>query len=139
MSLPVNQQRILDQIEGRLRAHDSRLAAMFGSFTRLTRHEEMPQVEQLKPGRWRGAPRTRGRAGGPQWTLFVPFAVFAVLSAFIIGLLVTSAHGTCAPRATRSGSAGPAGSAGSAARASSLTTACTARPVTFWPNVAGPG
>jgi len=51
MSLPAGQQRILNAIEEALRVHDSRLASMFATFTRLTRQEEMPEVEQLKQRR----------------------------------------------------------------------------------------
>ena len=50
MSLPASQQRILDGIEDGLQAHDVRLAALFATFTRLTRQEEMPKAEELKPG-----------------------------------------------------------------------------------------
>ena len=62
MSLPDSQQRILDGIATTLRAHDSGLASMFATFTRLTSHDAMPETEQLKPGgAWRGC-RGGGRA-----------------------------------------------------------------------------
>ena len=48
MSLPMSQQRILDRIEGILRDSDPRLTALFVIFTRLTRDEEMPRIEELR-------------------------------------------------------------------------------------------
>jgi hypothetical protein len=101
MSLPAGQQRMLDGIADRLRTHDSALASLFATFTRLTKHEEMPGIEQLNPGRltatagrkWR-AGRVSGRgAGVPRWHVrwiaLVPVAVVAVVSAFAVVLAVT--------------------------------------------------
>jgi hypothetical protein len=48
MSLPPSQQRILERIEGMLRVSDPRLTALFTIFTRLTRDEEMPSIEELR-------------------------------------------------------------------------------------------
>ena len=48
MSLPSKQQRVLDRIESILQDSDPRLAAMFVIFTRLTRDEEMPRLEELR-------------------------------------------------------------------------------------------
>jgi hypothetical protein len=112
MSLPAGQQRVLDRIEDALRAHDSRLAAMFGIFGRLTRHEAMPEVERLRPagpGGGTGAVGWRASvAAGPvRWVAFVPFAIMVVLSAVIIGLLVTSTTST--QRGCATGAAATAG------------------------------
>jgi hypothetical protein len=49
MSLPGCQQRALDRIEQALVAEDPRLGLRFAFFTRLTRHEAMPETEQV-PG-----------------------------------------------------------------------------------------
>ncbi len=149
MNLPAGQQRILDGIEEGLRRHDSRLASMFATFTRLTKHEEMPEVERLKPPRRspfsRTRPRTRrqrnsraqrdtvgqgagervgsggNRSAGPrpggrsgqwssggtadadpgwwnrrlQWIALIPIAVLAVLSAIVVGILVTANGNQC--------------------------------------------
>jgi hypothetical protein len=95
MSLPVAQQRILDGIEDGLRAHDSRLASMFATFTRLTRQEEMPWFEQLRPRRRKGgSARRRGSRprSGLRYVAFLPVVLVAVLSAVVIGLLVSSSH-----------------------------------------------
>jgi hypothetical protein len=49
MSLPATQQRILVKIEGGLRESDPALSSRFVMFTRLTRGEAMPGIEQIKP------------------------------------------------------------------------------------------
>lgn len=48
MSLPTGQQRVLERIEGKLAESDPRLASLFSLFTRLTRAEKMPWIEQVK-------------------------------------------------------------------------------------------
>lgn len=47
MSLPAIQEHLLLGMEGELQASEPRLAAMFAIFTRLTRDEELPRLEQL--------------------------------------------------------------------------------------------
>lgn len=47
MSLPVGQQRVLDDIEGALQASEPRLASMYAIFTRLTKNETRPRREEL--------------------------------------------------------------------------------------------
>ena len=106
MSLPAGQQRMLDGIEDWMRAHDSRLASLFATFTRLTRHEEMPGFEQLtlprssrvrsrqRPGPAPGL-RAVGLGGRVRWLALVPVALVAVASAFVIGLAVVSDPGQC--------------------------------------------
>src|ERR1035438_5963950 len=96
VSLPPKQQRVLDRIESILRDSDPRLMAMFVIFTRLTRDEEMPRLEELRArlGRlrtwisWRTAP-VRRRAGQPSQRLrailFFPAALVAMLCALLIG------------------------------------------------------
>ena len=106
---------MLDGIEDVLRAHDGRLASLFATFTRLTRQEQMPEVEQLKPmsrgaaarGKWRtgraGERRTSrqgertGGQGGLRWVALVPVALVAAVTALVIGLAGFSNHkGQCA-------------------------------------------
>jgi hypothetical protein len=53
MSLPACQERILGGIERALRTAEPRLASRFAMFTRLTRDEELPCIEQLVPPPWR--------------------------------------------------------------------------------------
>jgi hypothetical protein len=48
MSLPTDQQRVLERIEGKLAQSDPRLVSLFTIFTRLTWMEKMPWVEQIR-------------------------------------------------------------------------------------------
>ena len=48
MGLPARQLKVLDRIETTLRGSDPRLASLYAIFTRLTRDEEMPRIEQLR-------------------------------------------------------------------------------------------
>jgi hypothetical protein len=51
MSLPVGQQRVLEDIEGALQTSEPRLASMYAIFTRLTKNETRPRCEELPAGR----------------------------------------------------------------------------------------
>jgi hypothetical protein len=96
MSLPSSQQHALDRIAGMLRDSDPRLVALFVIFTRLTRDEEMPRVEELRVRltrlrawiSWRTAPVQR-LAGRPSQRfraiLLFPAALVAMLCALLIG------------------------------------------------------
>ena len=59
MGLPARQRRVLVHIESTLRGSDPRLAALYAIFSRLTRDEEMPRIEQVR----HGARRTAARIG----------------------------------------------------------------------------
>ncbi|HCU93761.1 MAG TPA: hypothetical protein DHU96_13960 [Actinobacteria bacterium] len=48
MSLPANQQRTLEKIEGRLTGSDPDLTSLFVIFSRLARDEAMPRIEDVK-------------------------------------------------------------------------------------------
>jgi hypothetical protein len=65
MSLPARQQRMLDGIDEWVRKHDARLASLFATFTRLTKHEPMPETEQLKAKEGRAAARWWRRSRSP--------------------------------------------------------------------------
>jgi hypothetical protein len=52
MSLPVSEERALTRIEQVLLSRDPRLKSLFAIFTRLTRYEAMPTIEQLRRRRW---------------------------------------------------------------------------------------
>ena len=52
MSLPARQERILGRIEHSLHAGDPRLRSMFATFTKLTRGQQMPRLEQLESRSW---------------------------------------------------------------------------------------
>jgi hypothetical protein len=56
MSLPVAEERALTSIEQALRSRDPRLNSLFSIFTRLTRQEAMPAIEQIRRRRWRPQP-----------------------------------------------------------------------------------
>lgn len=47
MRLPVSQRRILGKMENAIQISDPRLTSLFNLFSRLSRDEEMPRVEQL--------------------------------------------------------------------------------------------
>ena len=57
MGLPARQRRVLERIEGTLRGSDPRLAGLYAIFSRLTRDEEMPRIEQVRHGMRRNAAR----------------------------------------------------------------------------------
>jgi len=97
VGLPASQRKILGRIENALRGSDPRLAALFSIFTRLTRDEELPRIEQIRAraavimarighrlaacGRWFGAPaRARLRTA-----LFFPIALAIVAAAVLLG------------------------------------------------------
>ena len=63
MGLPARQRRVLVRIESTLRGSDPRLAALYAIFSRLTRDEEMPRIEQVRYGVRRAAARI-GRLPG---------------------------------------------------------------------------
>jgi hypothetical protein len=50
MSLPHGQRQILEAIENELRVTDPGLAFVLSAFSKVTRHQGMPTVEQLAPG-----------------------------------------------------------------------------------------
>jgi hypothetical protein len=96
MSLPTSQQRVLERIENRLRDSDPRLTALFVIFTRLTRDEEMPGVEELRArlvrlrawASWHTAPIrrvARRRSERIRAIVFFPVALAAMACALLIG------------------------------------------------------
>jgi hypothetical protein len=96
MTLPASQQRVLERIENRLRDSDPRLTALFVIFTRLTRDEEMPGIEELRARlarlrawvSWHTAPvrRIAGRRSERiQAIVFFPVALAAMACALLIG------------------------------------------------------
>ena len=100
MSLPVAEERTLTSIEQALRSRDPRLNSLFSIFTRLTRQEAMPTIEQIRQRRWR-----------PQPGAVVLVAVALLACAIVVGSL--SSRGGCghAPSATAQPSAIAAGAA----------------------------
>jgi hypothetical protein len=105
MSLPARQERVLSRIGHSLHAGDPRLRSMFATFTKLTKGQQMPRLEQLESRSWPPRcwlkrltrPRRRRRtargaraAGKPGTTLrailLVPIMLAALASAVFLGL-----------------------------------------------------
>jgi hypothetical protein len=119
MGLPASQRRILEKIENALRGSDPRLTSLFAIFSRLTRDEEMPRVEQLRAHAellgirlqnrlaavshgLRTMPPARHRA-----VLFLPLALLVVASTFIMAAALPSSS-KCAPVVAAAGVAASA-------------------------------
>jgi hypothetical protein len=87
MGLPMYQERILHGMETALRTREPRLTAKFAIFTRLTRDEEIPRIEQLQPQPW----LSRQRAAA---LVLVTAMLLVVVSVFIaVGLSSTPTCG----------------------------------------------
>jgi hypothetical protein len=101
MGLCLPEQQELNAIGNRLQAEDPRLGSMFGIFTRLTGHEEMPWFERLgMAGRsWRRGIFRRWPqrpAAGWSWAVrAVPFALVAALSILFLALSPNGADSRC--------------------------------------------
>lgn len=95
MNLPASQQRILDQVERRLRAEEPGLELAFAAFARVTPGGKVPAAEQLYSWRVRAARQVR-RVRIVHWPTLVSVTgliVAAVLIGLVIGLpLVTAAR-----------------------------------------------
>jgi Protein of unknown function (DUF3040) len=102
MSLPVAEERALTTIEQGLRSRDARLNSLFSIFTRLTRQEPMPTIEQIRQQRWR-----------PQAGAVVLIAL-ALLVCAIVGGSLASGHG-CAQAPAGTATAQPSAIAAGAA------------------------
>ena len=91
MGLPATQQRVLDRIEGALRASEPHMAAMFAIFSRLSAGEPVGR-ESLTGRRWR---RWWLRPGQSMAVLVLVPVMFAMI---ITGVLLggPSRAGTCA-------------------------------------------
>jgi Protein of unknown function (DUF3040) len=94
MSLPVAQERTLTSIEQALQSRDPRLNSLFSIFTRLTRQEAMPTIEQIRQQRWR-----------PQPGAVILVAVALLICAIVIGSLSSERGCGQTPTATAQPSA----------------------------------
>jgi Protein of unknown function (DUF3040) len=89
MSLPVSEERALTGIEQALLCRDPRLKSLFAIFTRLTRHEAMPAIEQLRRRRWQ-----------PPAGAVILLAIALMVGAIVMGSLgSTSGCGPAQPTA----------------------------------------
>ena len=100
MSLPASEERVLTNIEQALRSRDARLNALFSIFTRLTRQEAMPTIEQIRQRRWR-----------PQPGAVVLLAVALLVCAIVAGSLASGGGCGQAPAGAAQPSAIAAGAA----------------------------
>ena len=117
MSLPARQQRVLGRIEHSLHADDPRLRSMFATFTKLTRSQQMPRLEQLESRSWplrswlkrltrrrregraaSGAGSTHAPGVRMRAILLVPVMLAALAAAVFLGLGGRSVSG-CGPAA----------------------------------------
>jgi hypothetical protein len=111
----LTEQQALDAIDDRLKADDPSLGSLFGIFTRLTGHEDMPARERLDVAtrgaaarRWRR--RARGSRGGTwragrsadwSWAARVVLFVLAALLGVVLLALTFGSHGPCRPAQSR--------------------------------------
>ena len=94
MSLPVAQERALTSIEQSLRSRDPKLNSLFSIFTRLTRQEAMPTIEQIRQQRWRPRPGA-----------VILLTLVLLVSAVVVGSLVSGRGCGQAPSSTAQPSA----------------------------------
>jgi hypothetical protein len=98
VSLPADEQSLLNTMDRALEARDPRLASLFATFTKLTRDQGPPRTERLvpSPGRlaaWRRAPYRLARA-----SVAIPIVLAASLMAAIIAIgMATSGWSACSP------------------------------------------
>ena len=109
MSLSASEERTLTSIEQALRSRDPRLNSLFSIFTRLTRQEAMPVIEQIRRRRWR-----------PQPGAVVLVVIAMLVCAVVVGSL-TSARG-CVQAPAASTTAQPS----AIAAASAIAPQCSA-------------
>lgn len=92
MNLPGSQQRILNEVEGRLRAEEPGLELAFAAFARVTRAGKIPAAEQL--GSWgqrlRAARQVRRIARWPALARVTGLIVVGLVIGLVIGLPVIS-------------------------------------------------
>jgi len=100
MSLPARQQRVLDQIEVILQARDPRLTSLFATFARLTAHEAMPRIEELK-GWLARLPQLRRRLLQP--VMLIPVVAVLIVGSVVLGSFVPSPRCTATPASRGAG------------------------------------
>jgi hypothetical protein len=79
MSLSLGQRRVLQHTEKTLLAEDPPLGSLFDVFNKLTRHDEMPDTEQVTAVRWQ---RLRHPA------VVIPIAVAILLGMLLLSTLI---------------------------------------------------
>lgn len=95
MSLPANQQRVLDGMERALQASEPHMASMYAIFARLHEGTEPVGAEPLQRRRWRGLQPGTGQSGRGMYAMaLIPVLFIMVVAGVLLG---GSAHGltTC--------------------------------------------
>jgi len=95
MSLPANQQRVLDGMERALQASEPHMASMYAIFSRLNEGTEPVGAEPLKQRRWRVPQPRPGQSGRGMYAMaLIPVLFIMVVAGVLLG---GSAHGltTC--------------------------------------------
>jgi hypothetical protein len=95
MSLPANQQRVLDGVERALQASEPHMASMYAIFARLHEGTEPVGAEPLQRRRWRGLQLGTGQSGRGMYAMaLIPVLFIMVVAGVLLG---GSAHGltTC--------------------------------------------
>jgi len=102
--LPARQRRVLERTECALRGSDPKLAALYSVFSRLTRDEEMPAIEQLRTSamhafaKLRPASHVRSSGRPPvRWRAVFFFPIALALAVTAIVFAVRSNPSGCAP------------------------------------------
>jgi hypothetical protein len=111
MSLPAEQQRVLDRIENVLQASEPRLASMYSIFTRLTNGEMRPRREELpaqgrlsrlwsalSPRRVVRAITPRGASRGTRAIVLAQMITTLAVLGVLVGLAASSVRGACSSR-----------------------------------------
>ncbi len=93
MGLPARQRRVLERIESTLRGSDPKLASLYAIFSRLTRDEEMPRIEQVRHGTVRilaAARRVPAAIGARTHLRLLPKQRATLLFPLVLALAVAS-------------------------------------------------
>ena len=90
MSLPVNEQRVLDGIENALEGGEPRLRSMFAIFTRLTRDDAVPPTETLRARARLGRGWPTGGVPAVRMRAIIAVPVIVGLITFCIFMAVNS-------------------------------------------------
>jgi hypothetical protein len=88
VTLPAGQQRVLDRIEVDLEGCEPRLRSMFAIFARLTRDDEAPRTESLRP---------RARLAVPARSVITLTLLLGLVAVSVFMAVTGSTTHTCQP------------------------------------------
>jgi hypothetical protein len=98
VSLPANQQSLLDGMDRALESRDPRLASMFAIFARLTRDEGLPSHERMASAPNWVVLRVQATVRWARRSATFPIVLVASLMLAIVVLGLTTASGRPCPR-----------------------------------------